>query len=186
VPTSTHYCRKRPSASQPPFASVCNTPGATRTNPTQPSRPTGGKCSIPMVIKGTGTCRLTTKRCSLSNCIFLLAPCIALVPWITENLLSWHGSRVVTSLHAFSDHSLPQRCPQTGKKYRKIALVEPNRLPQTVQFLKRVESLNMRRSKGGKFWVEVFDWRILECIAKVDRGKELGYNPWRRCWIGAV
>jgi hypothetical protein len=144
-------------------------------------------------ICGSGTCILTTARCPLVNCIFLLSPCLSHTPYIIENLLSWHGCRITTSLRAFADPSLPRHCPHTGKRYRKIALVEPNRTDQTVAFLKRIEGLNLQRKvrKGGekvkeKQWVEAFDWRLLECIGKIDRGKEPGYNPWRRCWMGAV
>lgn len=139
-----------------------------------------------MIINGTGTCVLTTKPCPLINCIFLLAPCISSIPYINQNLLSWHGSRTVTSLHSFADPSLPRRCPRTGHKYRKIALVEPNRIEQTQEFMNRIGRLNLRRRSGKKQWVEVYDWRILEYTAKEDRGHEKGYNPWRRCWMGAV
>ena len=194
IPTPNRAPSPRTRASEPPLSSSSfhTTPRSSHARSSQRSQGSQGsqfpspKPSVSMIISGTGTCRLTTQRCPLSNCIFLLAPCISSVPWITENLLSWHGSRTITSLRGFSDPSLPRRCPQTGRKYRKTVLVESNRAKSTVDFLKRIEKLNLRRSKGKKEWVEVFDWRILEAIAKVDRGKELGYNPWRRCWIGAV
>lgn len=75
---------------------------------------------------------------------------------------------------------------KTGKQYRKIALIEPNRPEKAIDFLKRIRNLNLKNSLGEKQSVEVYDWRILECIAKVDQGKQLGYDPWRRCWMGAV
>lgn len=170
-------------ASSPP---ICVTSLRTRTRSSQRS-PAMPSASLP--ISGTGTCRLTSHLCPLINCIFLLSPCISTIPYITEDLLSWHGSRTVISLSHLSDPSFPRRCSNTGRKYRKIALVEPNRTGPTTDFLKRIQKLDLRRSgreKGKKQWVEVYDWRILECVAKVDRGKELGYNYWRRCWIGAV
>jgi hypothetical protein len=64
-------------------------------------------------------------------------------------------------------------------------LIESNRVEESVRFLKHVGKLGLRR-KGKKEWVEVYDWRLLECITKADRGKDYEYNPWKRCWIGAV
>jgi hypothetical protein len=139
-----------------------------------------------LFFQGTGKCRMTEQTCQLINCLFISAPCIASTPWLIENLLPWHGASFVTSLQALLDPSLPRRCPQTGKKYRKIALVETNRPEKTAEFLKSIGRLNLKTSQGKKDWIEVYDWRILECIAKVDQGKQLAYDPWRRCWIGAV
>jgi hypothetical protein len=144
------------------------------------------KGANPVIINGTGNCILTTKLCPLTNCIFGLAPCISSNPYITENLLSWHGSHTITSFRSFSDPSLPRRCPRTGKKYRKIALVEINRTKPTREFMQQIQDLDLRRSRGKKQWIEVYDWRILEAMTKQDRGKEYGYNPWRRNWVGAV
>lgn len=162
------------------------TPRAIRNSTSLRYQAPSPETSLPMTINGTGTCILTPKLCPLTNCIFLLSPCISSIPYITDELLPWHGSRTVTSLHSFSDPSLPRRCPRTGKKYRKIALVESNRSGPTLEFMIRIERLNLRRSRGKKQWVEVYDWRILEYIMKKDRGEEKGYNPWRRCWMGAV
>ena len=148
------------------------------------------KSSPAMTFNGAGTCLLTSGFCPLTNCIFILSPCISNSPYIAEDLLSWHGSCTITSLCSFSDPSLPRYCPRTGKRYRKIALVETNRTKPTAEFIARVSRLNlMRRGRGGeekKEWIEVFDWRILEAVAKLDRGEEKGYNPWRRNWVGAV
>ena len=186
-------------ASQIKTSSQPRTTPPARDSSLQNSQSASPNSSLPMVISGSGVCRLTRDRCPLMNYLFLLSPCISTSPYILENLLPWHGSRVVTSLRAFSNPSLPRHCTQTGRTYRKVALVEPNRTEQTVEFLQRIQGLNLRRGtrkrkgkgKGReretqKQWVEVYDWRLLECVAKQDRGRELGYNPWRRCWMGAV
>ncbi|KAG0646470.1 hypothetical protein D0Z07_7513 [Hyphodiscus hymeniophilus] len=185
--------RSQPSRNTSKAAEFCDhrTPGASPVSRTR-SPPTSQTC-LPMVIHGTGTCRLTTQQqCPLINCLFILSPCISAIPYITENLLTWHGSRVVTSLRALSHPSLPRHCPRTGKRYRKIALVETNRSKPTEEFIIQISRLNLMRSRGRtkderkKEWVEVYDWRILEAIAKIDQGQEKGYNPWRRNWVGAV
>jgi DNA ligase N terminus len=138
-----------------------------------------------ILIGGIGTCQIASHICPLSTCVFLLAPCISSVPYITENLLHSHGCRYFTSIPALAHPSLRQRCSRTGKRFRKIILVESYRTQPTVDFLKRVGRLGLMK-KGKKEWVEVYDWRLLESIAKVDRGKALTFDPWDRSWIGAV
>jgi hypothetical protein len=67
----------------------------------------------------------------------------------------------------------------------KIALVETREKEPTVDFLKRIRRLNLMR-KGKKEWVEVYDWRLLEYITKIEQGKEYSYGPWARCWMCRV
>ncbi|TAQ87237.1 hypothetical protein B7494_g4424 [Chlorociboria aeruginascens] len=136
-------------------------------------------------IQEAGKCTLTEKTCPFINCIFLLSPCIASVPYLTEDLLSWHRCRYITSPEGFRDPSFPRRSSTTGKKIRKIVLVESNRTAPTVEYMKEVGALDLRRNEK-KDWVEVYDWRLLESITKVDRGKELDFSPWRKSWVGAV
>ncbi|KAI9816425.1 MAG: hypothetical protein M1826_001814 [Phylliscum demangeonii] len=31
--------------------------------------------------------------------------------------------------------------------------------------------------------VAVYDWRLLECVAQLERGVRLDFDPWRRCWV---
>jgi hypothetical protein len=142
--------------------------------------------SSPGFFKGRGICQLTGQTCPLSNCLFVLATSISTTPWLIESLLPWHGVSYVTSLKAFASCAIPNRCPQTGKRYRKIALVETRSPNEAAQFMKNIGKLNLQAPHGEKQWIEVYDWRILECIGKVDQGKELTYDPWQRCWIGAV
>ncbi len=137
------------------------------------------------IVIGSGSCQLASKKCPLSTCIFILAPCITNLPWLTENLLRWHGSHFVTSLSAVRHPSLPRLCPKSGKPYRKIVLVESNRTEATVKFLKKIRKFTLKK-KYHRGWVEVYDWRLLECLAKVDQGKQLSYDPWKRCWIMAI
>jgi hypothetical protein len=133
-----------------------------------------------------GECLLAEETCPLTNCLFILAPCISTSTWLIEKLLPWHGVSYVASLQAVSGLDLPTRSPQTRKKYRKVALVDTYRPTETAEFLKQIGNLKLKSPQGEKQWVEVYDWRILECIGKIDLGKELTYDPWRRCWIGAV
>jgi hypothetical protein len=138
---------------------------------------------VPSIFTSTsGTCKWTPNTCPLSTCIFILGPCISKIPYITEELLSWHASRYTSSVRALAHPALQRRCSRTGKRFRKIALVESHRTQPTVDFLRRISSLRLTRG-GKKEWVVVYDWRLLECITKTEQGKELTYNPWVRCWI---
>ena len=140
-----------------------------------------------IVAAGIGTCLLTEKICPLTNCVFLLAPCVASLPLLQE-LLPHHGARYVSSLSALSDPSIPRRCPRTSKKIRKIALVESHLYDKTLRFMKSIHALELKRPCGKKEWIEVYDYRLLEMVANVDRGieRDSGFNPWQRSWIGAV
>ncbi|RDW88250.1 hypothetical protein BP6252_00282 [Coleophoma cylindrospora] len=166
-----------------------NTPATSLELSTNAS-PESSPLSSPPILhhhRGTGHCTLTHKICPLANCIFILGPCLSGYPWVTENLLPWHGATFITDYRlskTFHQFSRPNVI--SGKKFRKIALVESNRSEQAVQFMHRIEKLDLKRNDGTKDWVEVYDWRLLECIAKTDKGKNLEYNPWKRCWIGCV
>ncbi|KAL3422866.1 DNA ligase 4-like protein 1 [Phlyctema vagabunda] len=136
---------------------------------------------------GTGVCTIAQNMCPLANCIVLLGPCLSNVPWIIENLLPWHGSTYTTDPKAFRRPTcLPRRNAKTGARYRKILLIEANRPEQAVKLMRQIEVLNLKRSNGRKEYVEVYDWRLLECITKAEKGKRLDYNPWKRCWMCAV
>jgi len=104
---------------------------------------------------------------------------------MTEELLGGHGCRYITSIRALSHPSLSTRCPQTGKRFRKVALVEPRDKESTCDFLTRIKKLKLT-SKGKKETVEVYDWRLLEFISKIEQGKEYEYNFWARSFICRV
>jgi len=52
--------------------------------------------------------------------------------------------------------------------------------------MRSIRSLDLKRPSGKKEYVEVYDWRLLEIIKKSDKGKKLGYDVWKRCWIGGA
>jgi hypothetical protein len=68
---------------------------------------------------------------------------------------------------------------------RKVALVEARDMEPTVDFLKRIRKLDLMR-KGKKEWVEVYDWRLLEYISRIEHGKEYSYDIWARSWMCRV
>lgn len=167
------------SQSQNTHVSVSSSSGAkdsVRGRPPSKSKGSGSRIRI----SGTGVCRLTHTKCQLANCIFLLSSCISDDPWVSDSLLAWHGSRFTKSMRAFVNLQFSAQNSQTEKNTRKIILVDTKRTLQTVDFLKRVQ-MQSSLSDGPKQWIEVYDWRLLEYMAKVDRGKEYTYDPWDRC-----
>jgi DNA ligase-4 len=133
------------------------------------------------------TCSRSGLACHLSNCMFLLAPCVAGMPYLTETLLPSHGRNFSFDVAHWVDsikHS--RRCVVSGKKIRKLVLVESNRKEATMEMLNRIRCLNLTRNGTKRDWVEVYDWRLLESLTKMEMGHKLTYDAWRRNWVGAV
>lgn len=170
-PTSTRTSLQNPQSTAPPAPSK---------NSSRKQKP-----SSPLTTAGTGTCCMTTTTCPLQNCIFLLGPSVP-HNYLITGPLTWHGSLFTTTISHLAHPGLPKHCPQTGLKYRKIALIEGRETARTVEFLKEIRKLGLRRDKGRREErVEVCDW-LLECVAKEHTGKVLGYGVWNRCWFCCV
>ncbi|KAI9740974.1 MAG: hypothetical protein M1818_004580 [Claussenomyces sp. TS43310] len=132
-------------------------------------------------------CQLSEGECIFSHFTFCLSPCISNMPYIYENLLSPHGRSHVTNPSAWLDPTgFPSHCPRTGLRIRKILLVESRREVQTRQAIDMVEKLGSSRDGDTKELVEVYDWRLLEDVAKMERGKALEHNVWRKHYVGIV
>ncbi len=81
---------------------------------------------------------------------------------------------------------------------RKMVLVESGRKEATRAVLERVEAAELRRSSGKKEWVEVYDWRLLGALAKIEADQdhraqdETEVDPFllrgifRKHWVGLV
>lgn len=153
--------------------------------PSPPKSPTRLSPGHSIFTGGSGICQYAAHLCPLSTCIFILGPCISNIPYIKEQLLSWHGSYYTTSIRGLAHPAFRKRCSRTSKKVRKIALIEPRSKEATVEFLDRIRKLKLTRN-GRKETVEVYDWRLLEYATKIDLGKEFSYDPWARSWICKV
>ncbi|KAK6598441.1 DNA ligase 4-like protein 1 [Botrytis cinerea] len=137
------------------------------------------------IFTGTGQCKQTT-NCAFHNAIFILSPCISSHLWLTD-LLKSHGATYITSLLPLTRKVLPKRCPKTGKRVRKIALVEHGRIDQTIAFMKQIGALQLTRSNGKRDWIEACDWRLLEKIAGLEKGNEnIQAGIWERHRLGTV
>ncbi|PQE08230.1 hypothetical protein CJF31_00009475 [Rutstroemia sp. NJR-2017a BVV2] len=155
-----------------------------RSTPRNQQSPTAkpSKSISSSITKGTGTCKISSKTCPFTNCIFILSPAVTSI----RHLIKPHGTTYTTSLQALVRKVLPRRCSETGRKVRKIALVESKKRDETIAFMHEIEGLGLKRSSGEREYVEVYDWRLLEKIAAEEAGNGVGWNVWKRYWVGAA
>ncbi|KAI9798667.1 MAG: hypothetical protein M1833_004656 [Piccolia ochrophora] len=115
-------------------------------------------------------CHLSTS-CALSNTLVLLSPCVAHMPYITDDLLPAHGvPHTATPTHLTSPH--------LSSFTKKMLLVESHRTRPTADFM-RVVAAHVQTANE----VEIYDWRVLESLAKEERGERLDHVPLRKWFI---
>ncbi|KAI7507618.1 DNA ligase/mRNA capping enzyme [Hortaea werneckii] len=138
-----------------------------------PTPPSGGSCSGP--------------KCPFASAVFYLAPCVASMPYITENLLDAHNDVHLAPSLSHWDRDSYAHQPSTeavseSQSYAglaKIVLVEPNRVAATCRVLRELVGLNSGRLKER---IDVYDWRVLENFW----GHETNDEYLRRYHIGAT
>lgn len=148
---------------------------------------------------GTGVCQLSKdKSCPFSRCIFIPAPCVAAMSRVSTELLAWHGAMFAKSPKLLICPDFPVFCPKTHMRYRKIILINTHNRVKTVEFLREVQNLKLqvkvpkgkrkrrREHVWTKEWLEVYDWRLLEAVGKIDQGKIYDYDVWKRNFIGTI
>ncbi|KAI6807932.1 DNA ligase/mRNA capping enzyme [Hortaea werneckii] len=138
-----------------------------------PTPPSSGSCS--------------GSKCPFASAVFYLAPCVASMPYITENLLGAHNDVHLASGLSHWDRDSYAHPPSTeavseSQSYAglaKIVLVEPNRVAATCSVLQELVGLNSCRLKER---IDVYDWRVLEDFP----GHETNDEHLGRYYIGAT
>ncbi|KAK3378484.1 hypothetical protein B0H63DRAFT_248675 [Podospora didyma] len=161
-----------------------------------------------------GKCRYLPTSCTLAPLLFLLSPCIADFPWVTEDLLRCHGivdfardpktwpvpkrlnSRAIRSTTDPSASSRKGKNTPWGRKKRAV-LVDARRKEATEAFLKCIVDAQLKGRDGKKEYVDVYDWRVLEALKReeeqVSRNGErpdaslsssMAQGIWRKFWVG--
>lgn len=154
------------------------------------------------------TCIFSGTACPLRNVSFLLAPCIANMPWLTEDLFSKHAihhANIVASPEEWKDMPSSGASTLTGtasterspRRRKKIVLVEARRKEATDTLLREVESARLRRRNGRREYVPVFDWRVIEAltneegehkcvVGKVEARFDIrsAASVWKKYWVG--
>ncbi|KAB5563326.1 hypothetical protein GE09DRAFT_1285251 [Coniochaeta sp. 2T2.1] len=126
------------------------------------------------------TCIFSGDACPLHNMSFLLAPCIASMPWLTEDLFSTHG---ITDFDTNLDFwktvepipsgtttaaNTPSGTQCKPPRRRKFALVESRRKGAVDRLFQQIEAAQLRRRNGKQDWIPVFDWKVMEELTKEE------------------
>ncbi|KAI9847974.1 MAG: hypothetical protein M1837_001492 [Sclerophora amabilis] len=126
--------------------------------------------------------------CPLRDTIALLTPCIALMPYLTSDLLPRHGLPYLLSPRELLTSHVPVST-------NRIVLVETHRKGPTAAILKRVRALKAARVTRATSTdegeprdeipviIKVYDWRLLECVDKVERGGRVDFDYFERCFV---
>lgn len=130
---------------------------------------------------GQKTCIYSGDACPLRNMSFLLAPCIASMPWLTDDLFSVHRiTDFATDLETWEDTGLvspgtsiitshPQSCSDgRPTRRRKFALVESRRKGAVDRLFRDIQAAQLRRRNGKREWIPVFDWKVMEELTKEE------------------
>lgn len=109
----------------------------------------------------------TSRIPRLSECQVLLSPCVADMPYLTENLLPLYTTthRLVsdyTSQTAAVSDNLPLTPPMSGNEV--VVLVEGERAHATSGVLRSLSPIVKHEKKRFVFW----DWRLLERLGTED------------------
>ncbi|KAF3771265.1 hypothetical protein M406DRAFT_35612 [Cryphonectria parasitica EP155] len=129
------------------------------------------------------TCRHAGENCALAGHFILLAPCVASIPWLTEDLLPSHGVAAV-----FKD--IPSWLASTSlagsrRRQPRLVLVERRRAAATEAFLTRLQSQPLKGPGGQPEVMVAYDWRLLEAITcEEDARKKRNRHGTRRHRIG--
>ncbi|KAK5662956.1 hypothetical protein OQA88_6368 [Cercophora sp. LCS_1] len=126
--------------------------------------------------------------------------------WVTEDLLGCHGIvdfardpyewaelPVSSELSPLLDESLKKA------KRKKAVLVDTRRKEATTNFLARIQETGLTRRKGGRDWVPIFDWRVLEELREEEKrigrtgerpdsrfDMSSGSSIWRKFWLNTA
>ncbi|KAI6357329.1 hypothetical protein MCOR25_007714 [Pyricularia grisea] len=127
-----------------------------------------------------GKCKYHGKDCAFKGWVFLLSPCVANFPWVTEDLLGGHGvhnfETDVTAWNQFLEAedvaiATARERQERPRVTRKMIIVDGRRREATQDFLMKIEiPREERREKYGRASLsEVFDWRVLEMVMDRER-----------------
>ncbi|KAL2760634.1 hypothetical protein ACRALDRAFT_2130781 [Sodiomyces alcalophilus JCM 7366] len=154
------------------------------------------------------SCRYVGRGCMLGSRDFLLSPWVAKQARITEKLLPAHGiTRWATDPREWlkhsqttSAHDVPRvstsgqqerhGTPAPAKRRRKVCFVERKRGDATRDLFLYIEKVNLRLPDGGREWVEVYDWRVLEEMTRHEDSsdgplrKATRKGIWEKWWVG--
>ncbi|KAI9807105.1 MAG: hypothetical protein M1825_005822 [Sarcosagium campestre] len=108
--------------------------------------------------------------CSLKETLVILSPCLAGMPYITKDLLPGHGTPFTLEAPDLMSSSLLATV-------QRVALVESHRSNATAEFMRGVIACTNEDVE-----ISFYDWRLLESLAKDEKGQKVGFDPWEK-WL---
>lgn len=147
----------------------------------------------------TPTCQFVGVTCALAGYFILLSPCVANMPWLSEDLLSSHGiSAIFRDIPSWLASASLQN--SSCRRQPRLVLVEARRTESTHEFLRQLQAQPLRRRNGGVDIATVYDWRLIEAITEAERLRKkasgrseglqragtgaLAREVWRRHYVG--
>ncbi|OIW29929.1 hypothetical protein CONLIGDRAFT_596882 [Coniochaeta ligniaria NRRL 30616] len=161
--------------------------------------------------QGHKVCIYSGDACPLRDMSFLLAPCIASMPWLSEDLFSVHGiSDFVTHVSHWKNSCqmssgisstvashMQSRMQGRTPRRKKFALVESRRKGAVDTLFQDIQAAQLQRRNGKREWIPVFDWRVMEeltreeekhrCVAgKLEErfDSKSKRSIWNKHWVG--
>lgn len=141
-------------------------------------------------------CKILGSNCWFYNRTVLLSPRVARRKVITERLLPRHGIRDYVADHEAWLPDDPDSRPKDDGATR-ICFVDMQHAEgraETMEFLGKIEARPLRLRGGGREYIEVYDWRVLEEAADMEEEGAIGTEDdgegrrdrWRQWRVGLV
>lgn len=113
------------------------------------------------------SCEFAGVHCALANSFVLLSPCVANMPWLSEDLLPSHGiSAIFRDIPSWlASASLRTKY---SRRQPRLVLVEARRPESTKRFLTQLRAEPLRGRNGAVDMVTVYDWRLIEAITEAE------------------
>lgn len=143
-------------------------------------------------------CQFVGVTCALAGYFILLSPCVASMPWLSDDLLSSHGvSAMFRDIPSWFASTFLQ--DSSCRRHPRLVLVEARRTQSTHEFLMQLQAQPLRGRKGAVGLATVYDWRLIEAITEAERlhkkagGSEarqkagtgaLSREVWRKHYVG--
>lgn len=116
------------------------------------------------------SCRHAGGACALANRFVLLSPCVATIPWLTEDLLPGHGvAMVFTDIASWLASTSLQSTAASSRRHPRVVLVERRRTEATRNFLAKVQANPLVGRSGRSEQVIAYDWRLVEAITDEEK-----------------
>lgn len=115
-------------------------------------------------------CRYAGSSCVLANRLVLLSPCVASIPWLTEDLLPRHAA-VAVFADIDSWRAAASLRSNASRRHAGVVLVERRRIQATRAFLSDLQTNPIMDRNGVPLQIIAYDWRLLEAVNEEEKAR---------------